>query len=190
MPELWLIRHGQTEWSLSGQHTGRSNISLTEEGRRQAEGVGRHLTGRSFALVLVSPLARARETCELAGFGGRAEVDPNLYEWDYGEAEGYTAQQVRQRIPGWRLWVDGPPGGETVEQVGARADAVIARAGKAAGDVLLFAHGHVLRILTARWLGLEPTGGQLFALETGSVSRLGYEHETRVIARWNLPTSP
>jgi len=190
MPELWLIRHGQTEWSLSGAHTGRSDIPLTAEGRKQAAAIGRYFTGRSFALVLVSPLARARATCELAGFGGRAEVDPNLYEWDYGECEGHTTQEIRDRIPGWSLWVDGPPGGETVEQVARRAEAVIERASQAPGDVALFAHGHVLRILTARWLGLEPAAGRLFALETGSVSRLGYERETRVITGWNLTISP
>jgi probable phosphoglycerate mutase len=190
MPELWLIRHGETEWSLSGAHTGRADIPLTAAGRRQAAAIGRYLAGRPFALVLVSPLARARDTCELAGFGSRAETDANLCEWDYGECEGLTTNEVRQRIPGWELWVDGPPGGETVEQVAARAEAVIARAGAAPGDVALFAHAHVLRILTARWLELEPAGGRLFALETASVSRLGYERETRVITRWNLSVSP
>jgi len=190
MPELWLIRHGETEWSLSGAHTGRTDIPLTAAGRAQAAAIGRYLAGRPFALVLYSPLARARDTCELAGFGSRAAADPNLREWDYGECEGRTTREIRERIPGWSLWVDGPPGGETVEQVAARAEAVIARASAAPGDAALFAHGHVLRILTARWLGLEPAAGRLFALETAAVSTLGYERETRVITRWNLSISP
>jgi probable phosphoglycerate mutase len=190
MPELWLIRHGETEWSLSGAHTGRADIPLTAAGREQAAALGRYLTDRPFALVLTSPLMRARKTCELAGFGTRAEVDPNLCEWDYGECEGRTTSEIHERIPGWELWVNGPPGGETVEQVGARAEAVIARAGDASGDVALFAHAHLLRILTARWLGLEPAAGRLLALEPASVSRLGYERETRVITRWNLTVSP
>jgi probable phosphoglycerate mutase len=189
MPELWLIRHGETEWSLSGAHTGRTDIPLTAAGRGQAAAIGRYLEGRTFALVLSSPLDRARETCELAGFGGRAQADANLREWDYGDYEGRTTLQIQEQIPGWSLWVDGPRGGETVDQVARRAEAVIARATAVSGDVALFAHGHVLRILAARWLGLEPAAGRLFALATASVSTLGYEHETRVITRWNLSIS-
>lgn len=186
MAELWLVRHGETEWSLSGAHTGRTDIPLTENGRRQAEALGRALAGQTFALVLTSPLARARDTCELAGLGARAEIEPNLREWDYGDYEGRTTHEIRERNPRWFLWSDGVPGGETIGQVAARADAVIARAAAAPGDVALFAHGHLLRILTARWLGLEPAAGRLFALGTASISTLGYERETRVITRWNL----
>jgi len=190
MPELWFIRHGETEWSLSGAHTGRTDIPLTAAGRGQAAAIGCYLGGRTFALVLTSPLARARETCDLAGFGGRAQVDTNLREWDYGDYEGRTTREICEQIPGWSLWADGPRGGETVDEVAGRAEAVIARATAAQGDVALFAHGHVLRILAAQWLGLEPAAGRLFALATASVSTVGYEHETRVITRWNLSISP
>jgi len=186
MPELWLIRHGETEWSLSGAHTGRTDIPLTENGRRQAEALGRALANHTFSLVLTSPLARARDTCALAGLGAQAEIDPHLREWDYGDYEGHTTQQIRERNPQWSLWRDGVPGGETIEQVAARADAAIARAAAAGGDAALFAHGHLLRILTARWLGLEPAAARLFALGTASISTLGYERETRVITRWNM----
>ena len=185
IPELWLIRHGETEWSVSGAHTGRTDIPLTAAGRAQASAIGRYLEGRAFALVLTSPLTRARETCELAGFGGRAQADANLREWDYSDCEGRTTHEIREQTPGWSLWVDGPRGGETVDQVARRAEAVSARATAVSGDVALFAHGHVLRILAARWLGLEPAAGRLFALATASMSTLGYEHETRVITRWN-----
>jgi probable phosphoglycerate mutase len=187
--EIWLIRHGETEWSRSGAHTGRTDIPLTAEGRARAAAIGRYLAGRRFAMVLVSPLERARETCRLAGYGDVAQVEPNLREWDYGEYEGRTTAEIRQTRPGWLLWKDGVPGGETIEQVGARADAVIARALAADGDVALFAHGHVLRILAARWIGLAPDGGRLLALDTASLSRLGYERETQVITRWNLSVS-
>jgi len=186
MPELWLIRHGETEWSLSGAHTGRTDIPLTATGREQAAALGRWLANRVFALILTSPLRRARDTCELAGLGGRAIVDPNLREWDYGEYEGRTTSQIHQRNPQWSLWKDGVPGGETVDQVAARAEAVITRASAADGDVALFAHGHLLRVLAARWLGLEPAAGRLFALGTASTSTLGYERQARVITRWNL----
>jgi len=186
MPELWLIRHGETEWSASGAHTGRTDIPLTAGGRQQAEAIGRWLAGRDFSLVLASPLQRARETCLLAGYGVAAQIDPDLREWDYGDYEGLTTPEIQREIPGWSLWTDGPRNGETVAQVGARADAVIARAAAAAGDVALFAHGHLLRILAARWLGMAPSAGRLFALSTATVSTLGYEHQTRVIIRWNL----
>ena len=188
-PEIWLVRHGETEWSLSGAHTGSTDIPLTENGRRGAAAVGRFLAGRRFALVLVSPLQRARETCRIAGYEDVAQVEPNLREWSYGDIEGRTTAEVRQERPGWSLWDDGPPNGESVEQVAARAQTVIARAGTAGGDVLLFAHGHILRILTACWLGLPPVRARHFALGTASVSMLGNERESRAMLRWNLPTS-
>lgn len=187
--ELWLIRHGETEWSRSGAHTGRTELPLTPEGREKAEAVGRFLAGRRFALVLTSPLERARETCRLAGYGADAQIEPNLREWDYGDYEGRTTAEIQKEVPGWSLWVNGVPQGEGIEQVAARAEAAIARALAADGDVALFAHGHILRILTARWLGLSPDAGRLFALGTASVSTLGYERTTRVITRWNLSAS-
>ncbi len=186
--ELWLVRHGETEWSRSGAHTGRTDIPLTESGREKAVAVGRYLKGCKFDLVLVSPLQRARETCRLAGYEN-ALVDPNLSEWDYGDYEGRTTSQIQADRPGWSLWTDGVPNGETAAQVAARADHVIARTRAAQGDVVLFAHGHILRVLTARWLGLPPEGGRFFALGTASVSTLGYERETPVISRWNLSPS-
>jgi broad specificity phosphatase PhoE len=185
-PEIWLIRHGETEWSLSGQHTGRTDIPLTAAGERQAAEIGRYLAGRPFALVLTSPLRRAYETCRLAGYSGVAQIDPNLCEWDYGAYEGRTGVQIQESVPGWTIWTSPVPQGETIEQVAARASRVIERAAKAGGDVALFAHGHLLRILTACWLGLPPDAGRFFALGTASVSVLGYERETRVIARWNI----
>jgi broad specificity phosphatase PhoE len=186
---IWLIRHGQTAWTLSGAHTGRTDLPLTDAGRENAIAVGRWLAGRKFALVLSSPLSRARETCRLAGYGDVAQVDPNLCEWNYGDYEGRTTTEIQKERPGWSLWKDGPLHGETVAQVGARAEAVIARASGADGDVALFAHGHLLRILTACWLGLAPDCGRLFALATATVSTLGFERETHVISQWNLPTS-
>jgi len=187
--ELWLVRHGETEWSRSGAHTGRTDIPLTAAGQENAAAMGRLLGGRRFALVLTSPLERARETCRLAGYGAEARIDPNLIEWDYGDYEGRTTSEIQKDVPGWSLWVSGVPHGETVEQVGARAEAVIERALQADGDVALFAHGHVLRILTARWLGLAADAGRLFALGTASMGTLGYERTTRVITRWNLSVS-
>ena len=184
--ELWLVRHGETEWSLSGAHTGRTDLPLTAHGREEARAIGRALKGRRFTLVLTSPLGRARETAQLAGYGDAAQLDANLHEWDYGDYEGHTTAEIRQKIPSWSLWNDGVSGGETIEQVSARAGAVLARAARAAGDVALFGHGHILRILTARWLGLPPRDGRLFALGTASVSTLGYEREIPVIMRWNL----
>ena len=184
--ELWLIRHGETEWSLSGAHTGRTDLPLTEHGRQEAEPIRRQLGGRAFSLVLTSPLERARETCRLAGYGDRAQMEPNLREWDYGDYEGKSTAQIRQERPNWSLWNDGVAHGEAIEQVASRADAVISRAVAAGGDVALFAHGHILRILAARWLGQDPRAGRLYALGTASVSTLGYEHESRVITRWNL----
>lgn len=184
--EIWLIRHGDTEWTVSGAHTGRSDIPLTAEGEKTAIAAGRLIAGQRFALVLTSPLQRARRTCELAGFGGVAQIEPNLMEWDYGKYEGLTSDQIRATRPGWVIFRDGPLGGETIEQVAARARLVIERALQADGDVALFAHGHILRILTACWLEVAPNDGRLIALSAGGVSTLGHEHETRVIVRWNL----
>ena len=184
--EIWLIRHGETEWSRSGAHTGRTDLPLTAAGRDNAAAIGRWLKGRAFALVLTSPMERARDTCRLAGYGDSAQVDPNLCEWDYGDYEGRTTPDIQKERPGWSLWRDGVPDGETIKQVAARAEAVLARAVAADGDTALFAHGHILRILTAGWLQLDPHRGSLFALSTGSVSTLGYERETRVISCWNL----
>lgn len=187
--ELWLIRHGETEWSLSGAHTGRTDIPLTDAGRAQAKAIAKQLAGRAFALVLTSPMTRAAETCRLAGYGPEATVDSNLREWDYGDYEGRTTADIRKERPGWSLWRDGVLNGETIEQVAARADAVLARIAVAEGDVALFAHGHLLRILTARWLEMDPAAAARFALGTASLSTLGYERETRVITRWNLSAS-
>jgi broad specificity phosphatase PhoE len=184
--ELWLIRHGETEWSLSGAHTSRTDIPLTDHGRKRAEELRDYLAGTSFAAVLVSPMQRARETCTIAGFGDVAVVDEGLREWDYGVYEGKTTAQIRAEIPGWSVWKDAIVEGETAEHVGERADGVIARALAAGpGKVALFAHAHILRILAARWIGLEAEGGRLLALGTGSVSVLGWERETRVISGWN-----
>jgi probable phosphoglycerate mutase len=183
--EIWLIRHGETEWSLSGAHTGRTDIPLNENGIKQARDLKLLLARHKFALVLVSPLSRARETSRLAGFGDVAEVTPDLLEWDYGDYEGRTTAQIQKERPGWSLWRDGVVNGESVDQVGSRVARVIERITEVQANVAIFAHGHVLRILTAVWLGLPPKDGQLFALNTGTISVLGYEHEYRVIRRWN-----
>jgi broad specificity phosphatase PhoE len=182
---VFLARHGETEWSASGKHTSVTDVPLLEAGRQGARKLGARLAGRSFALVLTSPRARARETCELAGLGGVAEVDEDLVEFDYGSYEGRTTPEIRVERPGWSVWADGSPGGETVEQVGARADRVIRRVLGVDGDVALFAHGHFLRVLGARWIGLEPVYGGNLALSTGSLCELGYERERRVIWVWN-----
>jgi probable phosphoglycerate mutase len=189
MSELWLARHGETEWTRSGAHTGRTDIALTEAGRQQASHLGQRLAGREFALVLTSPLARARETCALAGFAAQARVEPNLREWDYGDYEGRTTAEICAQRPDWSLWRDGVPGGESIAAVAARAQAVIGEAAAAGGDVLLFSHGHLLRILAACWLGLPADAGRLLALGTASIGSLGFERATRVITRWNLSAS-
>ncbi len=189
MQQLWLVRHGETAWSKSGAHTGRTDLPLTEVGCKDAAAIGAHLAGRRFALVLTSPMQRARETCRLAGYGDVAEVDPNLCEWDYGDYEGRTTLDIRKEIPDWSLWVAGVPNGETIAQVAARAQLVIARALQADGDVVLFAHGHILRVLAACWVALQPQAGRLLALGTASISTLGYERVTRVVTRWNLSVS-
>jgi broad specificity phosphatase PhoE len=186
--ELWLIRHGETEWSLSGAHTSRTDIPLTDRGRKRAEKLREYFAGTTFDAVFTSPMQRARETCSIAGFGDVAVVEDGLKEWDYGVYEGKTTKEIRDAVPGWSVWKDDIVGGETAEHVGERADGVIERALAAAppcGKVALFAHAHILRILAARWLLLPADGGRLFALGTGSVSVLGWERETRVIASWN-----
>jgi probable phosphoglycerate mutase len=194
MGELLLIRHGETEWSRSGQHTGRTDVPLTEAGVAAAEVLAGAVARRPVVAAFTSPASRATRTAALVGLTAALQ-DPDLQEWDYGGYEGLTTEEIRQHRPGWYLWRDGVvPGdadhpGETVEQVGARADAVLRRAGPllAGGDVALVAHGHLLRILTARWLGLEPAAGRYFRLDTGTLSTLGTEHEESVIASWNVP---
>ena len=183
--EIWLMRHGETEWSASGAHTSRTDLPLLPSGIEQGKQLANKLKGRKFALVLVSPMQRARETARLGGYGDVAEVTDDLKEWDYGMYEGRTTAQIRTDNPNWSLWRDGVMQGELVEHVGARVNRVIQRCTKVDGDVALFAHGHVLRILTAVWLNLPPNCGQYFALNTGTISVLGYEHEYRVIRRWN-----
>jgi broad specificity phosphatase PhoE len=187
--EIVLVRHGETEWSRSGKHTGSTDVPLTERGREQARALGEALRGRDFALVLTSPLRRALETCRLAGFGEQAEQKNELMEWDYGAYEGRTTPEVREERPGWTLWRDGVPEGETIDEVAERVDRLIGELRAADGDTLLFAHGHVLRVLTARWLGLEPAAGGLFALDPATLSTLGYERETPVIRLWNQPVA-
>lgn len=181
--EVVLVRHGATEWSESGRHTGRTDIPLTELGREQARATARVVGRRRFARVLVSPLARARETCEIVGL--EAEVCDDLVEWDYGDYEGLTTAEIRERVPGWTVWSHAVANGESIEQVAARADAVIERALQVQGDVALFAHGHVLRVLAARWCGLEPQEGRRLVLGTATVSVLGWEHEYRAVRAWN-----
>jgi broad specificity phosphatase PhoE len=187
--EIVLARHGETEWSRDGRHTGRTDIPLTENGRRQGLLLREALREWSFELVLSSPLQRSLETCRLAGFGDQAETTEDLLEWDYGEYEGITTAQIRESRPDWNLWRDGCPGGETVADVGRRVDRVIARLEGVDGDVAVFAHGHVLRVMAARWVGLAPECGALLALDTGTISALGYERETRVVRRWNAPVA-
>ncbi|HVS04984.1 MAG TPA: histidine phosphatase family protein [Candidatus Dormibacteraeota bacterium] len=182
-----LARHGETIWSLSLRHTGKTDLPLTDEGERQARALGPRLHAWRFALVLTSPLQRALETCRLAGYGEQAQVRPDLVEWDYGRYEGLTSQQIEELHPNWSLWRDGCPGGETAADVGRRADRVVAEVRAVRGDVLLFAHGHVLRVLAARWLGEPPEGGRHYALQTATVSVLGYEHADPVIRLWNQP---
>jgi broad specificity phosphatase PhoE len=185
MPELLLARHGETEWSLNGRHTGTTDLPLTEEGRRRARNLAPRLEDHGFALVLTSPLQRARETCALAGLGDEAQVRDDLHEWNYGDYEGITTAQIHERDPGWSLWRDGCPNGEHAADVGARADRVIAEAREADGDVILFGHGHMLRVVGARWVNLPPTDGGLLGLGTGTLCTLGYEHEVPIIVRWN-----
>jgi broad specificity phosphatase PhoE len=184
--EIWLVRHAETEWSRGGRHTGRTDVALTDAGRARARELAPVLAGRSFALVLTSPLARARETAALAGLGDAAQEREDLLEWDYGDYEGITTAEIRETDPDWYLWRDGVPGGETGEEVAARCDRIVAELLGVDGDVAIFAHGHVLRALSARWLE-EPVGfgGRLY-LTTGSYSVLGFEREVRVIRHWNM----
>lgn len=184
--ELWLIRHGQTQWSASGQHTGRTDVALDSDGRREAMQLRNRLSQCQFARVVTSPLRRAAETCRLAGYADGVERWDNLMEWDYGDYEGISTDQVRRNRPGWTIWRDGVPNGETVAQVGWRADAVLAALAGTDGPVALFSHAHLLRVLAARWLGLAPQDGRLLAMDTGAVSRLGYEHGLPVVRQWNL----
>ena len=184
-PEVVLVRHGETAWTRAGKHTGHTDIPLTERGREEAQALGVELRGRRFALVLTSPLTRAEETCRLAGLGAVAARRDELREWEYGAYEGRTTLDIRKDRPGWSLWHDGAPRGETAAQVGERVDRVIAELRATAGDAAVFAHGHVLRVLAARWLGLQPGAGRLFALDPATVSILGYERETLVIRVWN-----
>jgi probable phosphoglycerate mutase len=185
--KVYVVRHGETEWSLSGQHTGVTDIPLTENGRAVARRLKPILAEPSFALVLTSPLSRARETCELAGLGARAELEPDLKEWNYGEYEGLTPKQIHDKKAGWMIFRDGCPGGEAPAQIGARVDRVIARVRAAPGDVALFAHGHVFRVLVARWIGLPPGGGQHFLLDTATLNVLGYYRDSPAVKIWNAP---
>jgi broad specificity phosphatase PhoE len=180
---LWLMRHGETVWTLSGAHTSYTDLPLTAEGERKAAAVGKKLAGKHFNAVFTSPLTRARETCRLAGFAGSAIVTDDLMEWNYGSYEGLTTNQIQKKAPNWTIWTEPPPDGETIEQVAARVRRIIDEA--PAGDVALFGHGHSLRVLTACWLMIAPDTGRCFALSTGSISILGYERETRVIQEWN-----
>ncbi|HTX12553.1 MAG TPA: histidine phosphatase family protein [Solirubrobacteraceae bacterium] len=185
--QIVLVRHGETEWSRSGQHTSRTDLPLIEEGRERAVLLGPLLAEWEFSLVLTSPLRRARETCELAGYGDRAVVCEDLCEWDYGEYEGLTTPQIREQDPSWNLWTDGCPDGEQPAQVGARADAVLERMRGVGhnGYAVAFAHGHILRVVTARWLQMQAAAGSRFALGTGSLSVLGFERETQVLQLWS-----
>jgi probable phosphoglycerate mutase len=182
--DIVVVRHGETEWSAALKHTSGTDVPLTPAGSRRAQELGVELAGRHFAIVLCSPLLRARETAALAGFPDPI-IDPDLREWDYGEYEGLTTDEIRATSPGWNLWRDGCPGGETPDEIAARADRVLERLRPAGGDALVFAHGHILRVLTARWLAMSPTAGARFALAAGSLGALGWERDTEVISRWN-----
>lgn len=184
---IYLVRHGETDWSISGQHTGTTDLPLTENGRKTAELFKPLAAKKDFAMVLTSPLQRARMTCELAGLENLAQVDPNLMEWNYGEYEGLTTDQIHAKSPDWLLFRDGCPGGESPEQVAARADLVIAKVRQAKGNVALFAHGHILRVLAARWIELPPYAGCHFLLDTATLSVLSYYREIPAIKRWNSP---
>lgn len=184
-PEVTLVRHGETEWTISGQHTGHNDVPLTDAGRQQAKLLGARLATTSFALVLTSPLSRAAETCRLAGLGDAAVERDDLREWDYGDYEGLRSAEIREERPGWLLWTDGVPGGETADEVAARADRVIDEIRSSPGPVAVFAHGHLLRVFTARWLGLAPSFGAHITLGPASICRLGWEHDVPAIKLWN-----
>lgn len=183
--EIVLVRHGETEWSKAGRHTGTTDVALTEAGRAEALAAAPALQGRRFELMLASPLMRARETAELLDFRREVEIDADLAEWDYGDYEGLTSAEIRVKRPGWSVWKEGPVGGETIEEVAARVSRVLDRCEAVSGDVLLVAHGHSLRVLTAVYLGLPPPEARLFALATGGVGVLGHEREWRTLRRWN-----
>jgi probable phosphoglycerate mutase len=187
LPTIYLARHGETAWTVSGQHTGLTDIPLTERGEDNARRLGERLKGLTFAKVFSSPLQRVRRTCELAGFGSQAQVDPDLVEWNYGDYEGKKTADIRKTRPDWQLFRDGCPGGESLAQISARADRVIARIGAIDGDVLLFSSGHFLRVLGARWCGLDASAGRFLYLGTATLSMLGYEHTKNepVIRLWN-----
>lgn len=184
--QVVLVRHGETEWSANGRHTSRTDLPLTEAGRSRAESLAPEFGRRDFALVLCSPLRRARETCQLAGFGDAAEICGDLHEWDYGEYEGLTTPEIRADRPDWFLWRDGCPGGESPAQIQERADRVLDRVRQVSGDVIMFAHGHILRVLGARWIGQPAAFGAHLGLGTGALSTLGYERDTEVLQEWNL----
>jgi broad specificity phosphatase PhoE len=187
LPVIYLARHGETAWSLSGQHTGRTDLPLTERGERNARALGERLRGMIFAKVFTSPLQRAMRTCKLAGFGAVAEIDPDLVEWDYGQYEGRRTAEIHAERPDWQLFRDGCPGGESPDQIGARADRVVGRLRAIKGDVLVFSSGHFLRVFAARWLGLDASAGRYLLLSTASLSALGYEHNLTepAIRLWN-----
>lgn len=185
--QVFIVRHGETEWSLSGQHTGTTDIPLTEHGRQVARLLRPILAKESFALALTSPLQRAQETCRLTGFGDVAKVEPDLVEWNYGRYEGLTPAQIHATAPGWLIFRDGCPGGEQPEEIGARVDRVIAKVRAVEGNVALFAHGHVFRVLAARWLGLPPSAGQHFLLDTATMTILSYYRGVPAIKQWNAP---
>lgn len=187
-PEIWLVRHGETEWSKSGQHTSKTNLPLTTQGEARAVNLGRVLAGQVFAKVFVSPMQRAQDTARLAGMKNPLIVD-GLREWDYGKYEGLTTHDIQKQDPGWTIWHGVVPGGETGEQVAARADKVIQQAVEVGANVALFAHGHILRVLGARWLGMPAEAGKYLALSTATFSVLGYEHEQRVLQVWNQSSS-
>ena len=186
-PIVWLARHGETEWSRTLRHTGRTDIPLTPEGEEEARALREPFAAIELDRVFCSPLGRARQTCELAGLGERAEIRDSLLEWDYGEYEGITSKEIHETRPEWLLWRDGCPGGESPAAVGARADEMVEELLGIDGTVAVFAHGHLLRVLTARWLSLAPGEGKRFGLGTATLSRLGWEHDYRVIQRWNAP---
>ena len=185
MGHLFVIRHGQTEWSAVGRHTGRTDLPLTEMGRRQGEALAKMIADRHFEMVLTSPLLRARVTCDLAGLGDQAVIEPDLAEWDYGEFEGVTTDEIRQRIPHWSIWTHPPEQGEHLDDLAIRADRVIARARRVEGDVALFGHSHALRVLAARWLRLAAIAGSGFVLATGAIGVLGWDREFPALIRWN-----
>ena len=184
-PLLYVVRHGATEWSRSGQHTGRTDLPLLAEGEDQARATGSLLANIDFSLVLCSPLQRAQRTCELAGLLDRAVIDTDLQEWDYGDYEGVTTTTIRESVPGWTVWSGTCPNGEAIEQVSKRADRVIERVRNESGNVIVFAHGHILRVLTARWCELDPVEGQRFILDPATLSILGWERETPAVRQWN-----